>query len=134
MSGKLIVIDGLDGSGKHTQAQLLEDRMRRAGLPVKAVSFPDYAQPSSALVRAYLAGEFGGADEVNAYAASSFCAVDRYASYRKFWQRDYQAGGVILAESERDAELPERVGSLARTKQYFYGKIMVSRYEREGQV
>ena len=43
------------------------------------------------------------------------------------------AGGVILAETEREAELPERVGALVRTKQYYYGKIMVSRYEREEQ-
>ena len=42
-------------------------------------------------------------------------------------------GGVILAETEREAVLPERVGSLVRTKQYYYGKIMVSRYEREEQ-
>ena len=49
-------------------------------------------------------------------------------------QEKVAPGGVILAESERDAELPEQVGCLVRTKQYFYGKIMVSRYEREGQV
>ncbi len=112
MSGRLIVLDGLDGSGKHTQAQLLLGRLEAAGLPVKAVSFPDYAQPSSVLVRAYLAGEFGGADQVNAYAASSFYAVDRYASYRKFWQRDYLAGGVILADRYATSNLIHQMPKL----------------------
>lgn len=97
MSGRLIVLDGLDGSGKHTQAQLLLGRLEAAGLPVKAVSFPDYAQPSSALVRAYLAGEFGGADQVNAYAASSFYAADRYANYKLDWEQNYRSGEWVLA-------------------------------------
>ena len=136
MSGKLIVIDGLDGSGKHTQAQLLLKRMQEEGLAVKAVSFPDYAQPSSALVRAYLAGEFGQADEVNAYAASSFYAVDRYASYRKFWERDYLSGGVILADRYTTSNLIHQMPKLppgqwpgfARwLEEYEYGKLGLPR-------
>ena len=88
MTGRLIVIDGLDGSGKQTQAKLLCDRLRRENVPVRAVSFPDYAEPSSALVKMYLSGEFGQADDVGPYAASSFYAVDRYASYQRFWKAD----------------------------------------------
>lgn len=96
--GKLIVIDGLDGSGKSTQLNRLETYLREAGEKYRQISFPDYAEPSSALVKMYLAGEFGtSADSVNAYAASSFYAVDRYASYKKFWERDYQNDVPIVA-------------------------------------
>ena len=96
--GKLIVIDGLDGSGKSTQLGLLEAYLKEKGDKYRQISFPDYEQPSSALVKMYLAGEFGeAADSVNAYAASSFYAVDRYASYKKFWEADYKDGTPIVA-------------------------------------
>lgn len=98
MSGKLIVIDGLDGSGKSTQAKRLYDTLAAAGKRVKLISFPDYEKSSSALVRMYLAGEFSqNADDVNAYAASSFYAVDRYASYMKYWRDFYESGGLVIA-------------------------------------
>lgn len=96
--GKLIVIDGLDGSGKSTQLGLLEQYLKHNGAAYRQISFPDYAEPSSALVKMYLAGEFGNAaDSVNAYAASSFYAVDRYASFKKFWETDYKNGVPIIA-------------------------------------
>ncbi len=98
MPGKLFVLDGLDGSGKTTQTALAAKALEAAGRPVRIISFPDYQQESSALVRMYLAGEFSpDPDDVNAYAASSFYAVDRYASYQKFWKKDYEAGHTILA-------------------------------------
>ena len=99
MKGRLIVIEGLDGSGKATQTARLENELRTRGYAVKRVSFPDYDEPSSALVKMYLGGEFGTEPKsVNAYAASSFYAVDRYASYKRFWQKDYEEGTVILAD------------------------------------
>ncbi len=95
---KLMVIDGLDGCGKSTQLSLLDNFLCGRGIPYRQISFPDYEQPSSALVKMYLNGELGGsAESVNAYAASSFYAVDRYASYKKFWQSDYSAGIPIVA-------------------------------------
>jgi len=105
---KLIVIEGLDGSGKATQAKLLTDFFK-ANLDalhgenntignVRLVSFPDYDSPSSSLIKMYLAGEFGSRpDDVNAYAASSFYAVDRYASYMRDWAEDYK-NGIIIAD------------------------------------
>ena len=80
--GKLIVIEGLDGSGKSTQLNLLEERLKKAGKDCKTVSFPDYESDSSALVKMYLRGEFGNKpDDVNPFAASAFYTVDRFASY-----------------------------------------------------
>ncbi len=96
--GRLVVLDGLDGSGKSTQLQRLDEYLSHRGIPYKRISFPDYAQPSSALVRQYLAGDFGGdPTAVNVYAVSSFYAVDRYASYKQFWEKSYAAGDLILA-------------------------------------
>lgn len=93
----LIVLEGLDGSGKSTQLPLLEQKLSLRG-PVRRISFPDYDSPSSALVKMYLAGEFGDRPgDVNAYAAGAFYAVDRYASFKKDWQQDYESGVTILA-------------------------------------
>ena len=95
---KLVVLEGLDGSGKSTQFERLAKHLKDRGVYVKAISFPDYDEPSSALVKMYLNGEFSkNAEGVNAYAASSFYAVDRYASYKKFWQNDYEKGAFVLA-------------------------------------
>lgn len=96
--GKLFVIDGLDGSGKSTQFELLQKDLKNSNINFKAISFPDYEQPSSTLVKMYLGGEFSSSpDGVNAYAASSFYAVDRYASYKLFWEDNYIKGDLILA-------------------------------------
>lgn len=98
MDKRLIVLEGLDGSGKSTQFERISEYMQKCGAKLKAISFPDYEQPSSALVKMYLNGEFSKcAGDVNAYAASSFYAVDRYASYKKFWEKDYNDGTLILA-------------------------------------
>ena len=73
MNGKLIVIEGLDGSGKATQAKLLADTLAQKGENVRKITFPDYESDSSALVKMYLKGEFGSKPgDVNAYAASAF--------------------------------------------------------------
>ena len=94
----LLVLEGLDGSGKSTQFACLLERLRLQGYTSKGISFPDYKEESSALVRMYLDGEFCSyADSVNAYAASSFYAVDRYASFKRHWQADYEAGTLIVA-------------------------------------
>lgn len=97
--GRLIIIEAGDGCGKATQTKALFDHLKRDGHPVKKVEFPDYESDSSALVKMYLGGSFGEkAGDVNAYAASTFYAVDRYASYRMKWQDDYESGGIILAD------------------------------------
>ena len=97
--GKLIVIEAGDGSGKATQTELLLNRLTGEGITARKISFPDYDSPSSALVKMYLGGEFGSeATAVNAYAASLFYAVDRFASYRTKWQTFLAEGGVVVAD------------------------------------
>ena len=97
--GKLIVIEGTDGSGKSTQFQLLTQRLSREGREFRQIVFPQYSEPSSALIRMYLGGEFGSRPgDVNAYAASSFYAVDRYASFKKVWGEYYNGGGLVISD------------------------------------
>ena len=115
MAGKLIVFEGTDGSGKSTQFKALCQRLDGMGQDYQRLVFPQYKEPSSALIRMYLSGEFGShPGDVNPYAASAFYAVDRYASMKKVWGEHYRSGGLILADRyttsnavHHSAKLPE---------------------------
>lgn len=97
MKGKIIIIEGTDASGKSTQLKKLCDALEEKGKSFKTVAFPRYSEESSALVRMYLNGDFGNdAGDVNAYAASTFFAVDRYASYKSDWKEYYENGGILI--------------------------------------
>lgn len=99
MAGKLIVFEGTDGSGKSTQFARMCQRLEQEGKEFQRLIFPQYEKPSSMLIRMYLGGEFGKKPEdVNAYAASTFYAVDRYASMKQVWGEYYENGGLILAD------------------------------------
>lgn len=88
--GKLIVIEGLDGSGKTTQSAMLAKYMRTAGKKVREISFPCYGEKSCSLVEMYLGGELSkDPDDINGYASSVFFAADRYISYVTDWKKDY---------------------------------------------
>jgi len=115
LKGVLIAIEGTDGSGKATQTKALAGRLREDGETIRQLSFPRYDNDSSALVRMYLNGNFGDKPkDVNAYAASTFYAVDRYASFKDDWERDYRNGFVIVTDRytisnaiHQGAKLPE---------------------------
>lgn len=116
MKSKLIVIDGLDGSGKTTQFDIIKNILAEKH-NVKAISFPEYDKPSSALVKMYLNGEIAAdASEVNAYAASSFYAVDRYASYKQYWEESYKQGCVVLASRYVSSNAIHQMGKLPQNE------------------
>lgn len=97
--GKLIVLEGIDGSGKSSQYKLLCDRMKSDGIDYNHIVFPRYWEPSCALINLYLQGKFGSnPNDVNAYTASTFYAVDRFASYRDDWGEKYENGALIISD------------------------------------
>ena len=97
--GKLIVLEGIDGSGKSAQYRRLCTRMENDGIDYHHIVFPRYDKDSSALIRLYLGGAFGAKPtDVNAYAASTFYAVDRFAAYKDDWGAYYEAGGLLLSD------------------------------------
>ena len=99
MSGKLIVFEGTDGSGKATQSELLCRRLETEDRPFRKITFPRYGKPSAAMVEEYLHGNLGKhPGDVNAYAASLFYAMDRYASWKQDWGTFYEDGGLIVAD------------------------------------
>lgn len=114
--GKLIILEGLDGSGKGTQTRALIEKLKSNNKPVMKISFPDYDSPSSSLVKMYLNGEFGTSPkDVNAYAASSFYAVDRYASYKANWQKQYKGEDIIVADRYATSNLVYQLGKLPKS-------------------
>lgn len=113
MKGTLIVLEGTDGSGKSTQFARLCRRLEEEGYPFRRLVFPQYQEESSALIRMYLAGEFGEKPgDVNPYAASAFYAVDRYASWKKDWQAWYESGGLVLADRYTTSNAVHQTGKL----------------------
>lgn len=97
--GKLIVFEGIDGSGKSAHYKKVCAHLEEDGISYSHIVFPRYDNDSSALIRMYLGGEFGAnPNDVNAYTASTFFAVDRFASYKKDWGESYNGGAFILSD------------------------------------
>ena len=132
--GKLIVLEGTDGTGKSTQFDLLLKRLEREGTALRHVRFPRYDQPSSALIRMYLNGAFGSdPDAVNAYAASTFYAVDRYASYVQDWGADYRAGNLILCDRYTTSNAVHQGGKVPpQEREAFFRWLYDLEYDRMG--
>ena len=132
--GKLIVIEGTDGSGKSTQFRLLTERLEQEGHKFQKLVFPQYAEPSSALIRMYLGGEFGSSpSDVNAYAASAFYAVDRYASYKKVWGDWYENGGLIVSDRYTTSNAVHQASKEpAETQQAFLKWLYDFEYDKLG--
>ena len=138
--GKLIVIEGLDGSGKSTQLSLLPDRLSEKGIDCHTVSFPDYESDSSALVKMYLSGKFGTKpSDVNPYAASAFYTVDRYASYKSVWGEYYNSGGTVVSGRYTTSNAVHQTSKLPESEwkafldwlyDFEYGKIAIPKPDK----
>lgn len=134
MSGRLIVIDGLDGSGKATQSQILCDYLNEKGIKAKKISFPNYGSKGCTLVEMYLNGEISeNAEDINGYAASTFYAADRYTSFIKEWKKDYDEGTVIVLDRYTTSNAVHQMSKLAREDwDSFLGWLFDFEYEKLG--
>lgn len=121
MKGKLIVFEGTDGSGKATQTAMLCQRLEREGIPYRKITFPRYGKPSAAMVEEYLHGNLGKKPgDVNAYAASMFYAMDRFASYKQDWGAFYDAGGLIVADRYTTSNAVHQASKLPEEERTVY--------------
>lgn len=138
MKGKLIAIEGIDGSGKETQTKLLYKYIKNyITNNVRCVSFPDYSSPSSEVIKMYLNGDLGNNPlDINAYAASSFFAVDRFVSYVRDWKDDYDKGSLILANRYTSSNASFQMAKIPRDQwdnylkwiyDYEYNKLGIPR-------
>jgi len=128
------VFEGTDGSGKSTQFNLLTKRLEEEQISFRRLRFPRYDQESSALIRMYLGGAFGSDPEaVNAYAASTFYAVDRYASFLQDWKADYENGCLFLADRYTTSNAVHQGSKMApEERKPYYGWLYELEYEKMG--
>lgn len=114
LKGKLIVIEGLDGSGKSTQLDLLQEKF---GAKARFISFPNYDSPSGSIVKDYLSGKFPEEDMmIGCFTASSIYAVDRYTSYKEFWEKDFKEGKNIIAARYTTSNAIYQMAKLGKDK------------------
>jgi dTMP kinase len=95
--GSLVVIEGIDSSGKKTQAKELVEKLEDCGEKVKYVEFPSYGDSElGEVVSQFLRGEFGERSELPVEVISMFYAMDRY-QFRNEYEEFLSEGGVIVA-------------------------------------
>ena len=112
MSGRLIVIDGTDGSGKATQSGILVARLVGEGYTVRCVDFPRHGHPSSWFVDEYLAGAFGSLADVEPHAAALFFALDRFA-HRAELRSALEEGAILVLDRYVSANIGHQGGKFA---------------------
>jgi dTMP kinase len=132
--GKLIVLEGIDGSGKSTQYRQLCARMEKQNIDYNHIVFPRYDKESSALIRMYLSGQFGShPGDVNPYVASTFFAVDRFASYREDWGKIYENGGLIVSDRYTTSNAVHQGSKLPDDElESFFGWLYDLEYDKMG--
>lgn len=118
MEGKLIVVDGVDSSGKQTQVEKLYESLKKSGHKVMKISFPDYDSDSSALVKMYLNGELGeDPDMLDPYAISTFYAADRYISYITNWKKYLDDGYIVIADRYTTSNMIHQASKIKDVKE-----------------
>jgi len=110
--GFVVVIEGTDGSGKHTQTEALFNRLKEENYNVKMFSFPNYDSPSSSAVKMYLNGELGSSNDVDAYQASILYATDRLCTYLSELKDFYENGGIIVFDRYVTANILHQAGKI----------------------
>ena len=122
MHGKLFVIEGLDGSGKQTQSNMLYERLLKQGYKIIKKEYPNYKSESSSLVKMYLRGDFGkNPADVSPYISSTFFAADRYASYKTEYEKYYMEGGLVITDRYTTSNMVHQASKIhdAKAKEKF---------------
>lgn len=115
--GKLIVIDGIDGSGKATQTRLLEERLEKEGHTVKVIDFPRYKSNFfGKLIGEYLSGLYGDFIQMDPRVASILYAADRFES-SKYIRQWLDKGYIVLADRYVSANQIHQGGKIRSTKE-----------------
>lgn len=121
MSGKLIVLEGTDGTGKTTQTRLMAQRLEQEGVSFREINFPRYGSPFAKPVEMYLQGALGAKPgDVSACAASTLYAVDRYGAYKEDWGADYESGRLILANRYTTSNAVHQAPKLPEAERWAY--------------
>jgi dTMP kinase len=116
MVGKLIVIEGTDGSGKETQAKRLLERLEASGIKTTYADFPQHGQKSAGMVDNYLNGKYGAANVVDPKVASVFYAVDRYDASFEIRKR-LEEGRVVVCNRYISASMGHQGGKIKDEKE-----------------
>src|SRR5574340_592080 len=106
--GLLIAIEGIDGSGKHTQAQLLENALTASGYPVYSTGFPQYDSWFGHMVGQFLNGDFGPLEAVDPHFTALLYAGDRFEAKPRM-EAALSAGKVVLVDRYIGSNLAHQV-------------------------
>lgn len=112
--GKLIVIDGTDGTGKGTQTKILVENLKKLGYKVEVEDFPRYGEKSAGLVEEYLNGTYGTASELGPYIPSTFYAVDRFAASFRI-RENLKKGVIVVSNRYVTASMGHQGGKMAKS-------------------
>jgi len=115
--GKFFVFEGIDGSGKSTQVNLLTENLKKRGYKIEKMHFPQHEEKSAGLVDEYLSGKYGEAEEVGPYVASVFYACDRYdASFKiRQWLKE---GKIIISDRYLVSNVGHQGGKIKNKKNW----------------
>jgi len=119
--GKLIVIEGIDSSGKTTHLNLLKDFFKKESIPFKTIDFPRYESFFGAMIARFLRGEFGPLDQVNPYIISVIYALDRKDAKEEI-EKWLEEGFVVISNRYATSNMAHQAGRLSQDKRSDYVK------------
>lgn len=130
--GKMIVIEGSDGSGKGTHFAMLTTWLKEQEKDIATYDFPQYSQPSSYFVREYLNGKYGGANELGAYKPSYFYALDRFDASFSI-RKDLEAGKLVICNRFIGSNMAHQGQKLeAHERKAYYDWLLKLEFETLG--
>ena len=113
--GKLIAVEGIDGSGKQTQVRLLARELESRGHKVLATGFPQYDSWFGKMVGQFLNGDFGALDSVDPHFTALLYAGDRFEGKQPIVSA-LQNGEIVLADRYVGSNLAHQTARSAPEK------------------